>query len=543
MSVRVNDGFGAGGLSFSRTWFFDNSGEFGRRLRLSFLVTETVMGIVRFTVTVVLLLALCASPLMASGFENTDIGVRARGMGGAFRAVASDWTAAYYNPAGYAFVLDNQLGGTLGLFHHRDELTPDYWWRDDYNNTYPNGMLNGQTLFNHHEILGNPSAGFVVRLPVWGETVFGLSAYQPFDYAIKWKLFDIDAANFRSYNDSVKIPMLENQFATDLDVIAFQLTAAREFKPEKLSLGIGLQLLRADLVHKEVILRNNPLEGMTDNEAIYDRPRDHLPQLADNDGSGWGFGLTGGALWKATEKLDVGFAARLPFEITISGTTHSQFILPKNLFLRDQVPDNSVEYLYLSGLVIDVAGDMETKLKLPPSVSAGLSYRLSDKFTVAVDAQYTLWSVFDGFEFTYSNSSASLKGVDNVYADSLLDFFSANINRPAEWDNAAKVMAGGSYDLSDYATLLGGVSYDQSPSRNDESHTPLFFDTGEKIGINGGLLFHIDRWDLGMVTSYTSYPDEKVGLVDTNNDGIYDSFPGEYKGAFYETVLSLNYRF
>ena len=55
---------------------------------------ETRMGIIRLTASVLLLFG-CLSPgLFASGFENTGIGTKARGMGGAFRAIADDWTAA-----------------------------------------------------------------------------------------------------------------------------------------------------------------------------------------------------------------------------------------------------------------------------------------------------------------------------------------------------------------------------------------------------------------------------------------------------------------
>jgi thiamine transport system substrate-binding protein len=54
------------------------------------------MRFVRFAGCVLLLLALCSPGLLASGFENTGLGTTARGMGGAFRAVADDWSAAYY---------------------------------------------------------------------------------------------------------------------------------------------------------------------------------------------------------------------------------------------------------------------------------------------------------------------------------------------------------------------------------------------------------------------------------------------------------------
>ena len=90
------------------------------------------MGIVKFSVTILIIFALLSPGLGASGFQNSGIGTQAMGMAGAFRAIANDWTAAYYNPAGYASINDNQLGATLGIVHLRNELIPDYRFGDQF---------------------------------------------------------------------------------------------------------------------------------------------------------------------------------------------------------------------------------------------------------------------------------------------------------------------------------------------------------------------------------------------------------------------------
>ncbi len=59
-----------------------------------------------------------------SGFTNLPISVRAMGMGGAFVAVADDYSACYFNPAGLVQISHRQLGSTysdlygLGLLKH-----------------------------------------------------------------------------------------------------------------------------------------------------------------------------------------------------------------------------------------------------------------------------------------------------------------------------------------------------------------------------------------------------------------------------------------
>ena len=119
-----------------------------------------------------------------------------------------------------------------------------------------------------------------------------------------------------------------------------------------------------------------------------------------------------------------------------------------------------------------------------------------------------------------------------------------DLARPVEWDNAGKLAIGLSYDLYPQITLLAGGSADQSPSRNSTEITPQFTDLGTKYGYNGGVTFHVNQWDLGIITSYIDYPDlDLTGLTDLNTDGVYDNFPGNYKAATYETVLSVGYRF
>ena len=62
------------------------------------------MGIVKFAVGILLGIVLICTSAAASGFENTAVGTSAAGMGGAYRSIADDWTASYYNPAGLAWL-------------------------------------------------------------------------------------------------------------------------------------------------------------------------------------------------------------------------------------------------------------------------------------------------------------------------------------------------------------------------------------------------------------------------------------------------------
>jgi long-chain fatty acid transport protein len=343
------------------------------------------MRIVRLATCVLLLLALGGSPILASGFENTGLGTTARGMGGAFRAIANDWSAAYYNPAGYAFIADNQLGGNVGFIHYRNEITPNYVAADSEGNSYEWGIVNGKPIYNFHRILNRPAGGFLVRLPFWGETVFGLSVYQPFDYSVAWRFYSPGESGFSAYNDSVESIVPSDQYKNDLDVVAFQLSAGREFMENKLALGLGLQVLRADLWFTDLTMRRNPR-----NSPINDRPRDRIPEFSKNEGKGWSFGLRGGLLWKLNEKIDVAVTGYMPFDVTVSGTSLFTYVMPLNHSLADQVGLSKEDRLFVTGGAVRLQSDFEANLKLPPSFAVGLAYKVSDALTVALDAEYTL---------------------------------------------------------------------------------------------------------------------------------------------------------
>jgi len=500
-------------------------------------IMEIRMGFIRLTVSVILAIALLSPGLSASGFENTGLGIKARGMGGAYRSIANDWTAAYYNPAGYAFVYDNQLGASVGIMQQRNELTPNYVLGD----VYEYGFYNGQAINNNHEIYTMPAGGFIVRLPVFGETVFGLSAYQPFDYSISWKLYDTPLA----YNDNTSSYLPAVQYGNNIDVVAFQFTAAREFMEDKLSLGLGFQLLRADLVYKNLYLRENPLNSDAYPDILSDRPFDKIPEFTTNNGNGWGFGLKLGMLWKYNEKLNVALTASLPFEITINGTTDFMYVTPDNSYLilqNDSIyRPGTLEYMFINGEPVPYQSDFETKLQLPPSIGMGLSYKLNEKLTVSLDAELTFWSQYEGYEFMYSNFR-NVPLSENTVAN---EFFTYDLTNPVEWNDAGKIMLGCQYDYKPTLTFLGGISADQSASRDAIGFSPQLVDIGDKYGFNFGVILHIERWEVGLVTSYYYYPDDLIvyDAEDIDGDGIADQFPGEYKASTFETILAFNYWF
>ena len=477
---------------------------------------------------------------IAGGLEAIGLGTKASGMAGAFRAIADDWTATYYNPAGLARLLDNQLGANLSLVHIRNEITPDFRW----GGTFSSGVENDVAQYNHHAILSNPSAGFALRLPVWGETVFGLSAYEPFDYNVEWRLFQIPGA----YNDSLQLP--EKQYLNNLDVVAFQLTAAREFKEEQLYLCLGLSVLRADLLHDNVYLRRNPYLAVDPNWEFAQRPADHIVEWTQDDGYGFGFGVRGGLLWQQSDKLTVGLSAFVPSNIKVSGESVLELYMPKFVYpTKAGEQGGGVPQLLKEGSMVVDSASFDATIKLPPSIGAGAAYQVNEKLTLTLDGEYTLWSRFDGYHFDYRDHQITTalvysRAIRSDTVVNITNYIESDLSRAADWSNSLKFMAGARYLYSENLTLLGGAGIDQSPMRSDKLFSPQFADLGTKLMLSAGLIVHIDRWDLGLVTAYSGHPNATAeSLTDIDGDGVVDSFAGDYKAATYQTSLSFNYRF
>lgn len=65
-------------------------------------------------------------------YQNLIIGTRAMGMGGAFGAVADDASGIYYNPAGLAFALSNDISGSANAFYSKEATYKDTIGGDDF---------------------------------------------------------------------------------------------------------------------------------------------------------------------------------------------------------------------------------------------------------------------------------------------------------------------------------------------------------------------------------------------------------------------------
>src|SRR4030067_649111 len=106
-----------------------------------------------------LVLVRAAGSAKGGGFAFSGVGSKAIGMGGAFRGLADDWSAAYWNPAGLTQLENSELNAMLAAISPRPEYTP--------NITYGGldvGYRNGQTRYPNDKTSFIPDFSRFVKL-------------------------------------------------------------------------------------------------------------------------------------------------------------------------------------------------------------------------------------------------------------------------------------------------------------------------------------------------------------------------------------------
>jgi len=466
-------------------------------------------------------LILLASNVSAAGLSTFSVGAKARGLGGAFRGIADDWSAAYWNPAGLAYLEGSELDFTMLVLNPRPSYTPA-----EAGNFLGTGfsLKSGAERYPDDRLLPFPSFSGFVRLPSSETFTFGAAIYWTQDANYIWNLYQVPDG----YNNTAELN--ETDYRLDLDVWDFHPTMAVELIKNKLSAGVGLSIQRGDIVFRRMHLFANPWGSPYD---VF--PFDQLLGSMQFDGNGAGFGGNAGLLLQVNDKLTVGLTGQTPVTVGLSGVSDLNIVFPDNRGLVDFDETQTTYAIYYQGGFQTDRAPFEMDLKLPGSLGLGLAYQANDQWTLAADANMVFWSQMDEWKFTFGEGGFQLNIRD---IDPLTEFV-----MPMDFDDQIQISLGAQYQARENLILRGGYSYDGS-AIPDETFRPYFPDYGERHGISGGASFLIEGLEFaGQITGSFSGSRTVEGLSDINEDGQFDNFPGEYKANQIEVLLSTIYRF
>lgn len=219
----------------------------------------------------------------------------------------------------------------------------------------------------------------------------------------------------------------------------------------------------------------------------------------------WGYNV--GMMFNPTDKIRLGlnYRSEIMMEARGGDATYSD------------VPD------YAQALLQDTQFDAD--LPLPAEVTAGLSIQFTDKWLVAFDYNYTMWSVYKSLDIQFANGSSS--------------------SNPRNYKNSSTYRIGTQYKANDKFTFRAGYYFDESPvqdgyfapetPRNDSNAFTggLTYQLNDKLGIDASFLYiHFDEID----NSYNHSTDPISGQPNPD-------FGGTYKSVVFSPGIGITYGF
>jgi long-subunit fatty acid transport protein len=347
---------------------------------------------------------------IASSPNPVGSGARARGMGGAFIAVADDATAASWNPAGLVQLEQPEFSFVGDYSHRREEYSsrtrPEIENTGTTNETRPN-FLSFTYPFS-----------FLQR-----NMVFSANYQRLYDFERK---FDYNRNLSGALTGKKEVDFKQNGYFGAIGLAyALELTSW-------LSLGATFNIWTDDFG-----IRNGWTERLTVQDDITDfdsRISKSKDEYENFRGTNWNFGL----LWNINRYVNFGAVLKTEFWGDLDRT------------YRQTNQDDEGNIISESGFREDV------ELRLPLSYGAGLSLRLSDRFTMDLDVYRTDWSE----SYIRNEAGKKFSIVDGTPKDK------SNVN------DTTQVRLGAEYlflmpENHLVIPVRGGIFYDPEPKQGD----------------------------------------------------------------------------
>ena len=310
---------------------------------------------------------------IASSPNPVGSGARALGMGGAFIAVADDATAASWNPGGLIQLKKPEIS-VVGNWFHRVE-----------DNAFGNNPEASGSQSVSEQDLNYLSMAYPFTL-FNRNMIVSLNYQHLYDFTREWDLSFAFTIKHELGAISTRKEKVDYQQKGSLSALG--LAYCIQITPQ-LSFGFTLNLWDDDITRSRWQEKTH-FKASATLEVPLPPP---MPPLKDTyefqcdciqKYSFSGFNTNIGILWRATDKLTVGLVFKSPFTADLKHETTTEII--KN-----------------NGPKISTKTSQDEKLDMPMSYGAGLSYRFSDKFTIAADIYRTEWQHFvltdsDGYE-------------------------------------------------------------------------------------------------------------------------------------------------
>jgi len=414
--------------------------------------------------------------LFAGGFALSGVGSRATSMAGAFRGLADDATAMYWNPAGLAYMEDNSIdvGGTF--------IMPSSTW-DSAGTQYTQIPGFGSKEYEAEKKL-RAFPSLFATMAKHPKLKYGLGVYVPYGLGTTWDIYQLPASTSTTGPLTYAAGFPENELKSSIAILDVHPTVAYQIMPN-LSAGLGLSVLYGTIELGKISF--DPSLGAT----AYLRP-------ISSDMSGSGLGFTGnmGFLFKPTPCLSMGLSAKMPTSVPMEGDAEIYLWTPQPVAPAAAKTGGK--------------SDISTDLSLPGDIGFGLSYKVMPNWTMNLDYAYTMWSGLDKVKIKM-DTPANVLGT----TESIVEF---------QWEDTHRVSLGTEYTMG-ANSFRGGVYYDQTPIP-EETQTVTLSDVGDKISANLGYGRLFGKFILDVNAQYVMFSEREIkatGQTANNMAGVYNA--------------------
>ncbi len=486
------------------------------------------------TIVLLLCIGLSSQALATNGTQIGAVGARALGMGGSFRGLANDWSAAYFNPAGLTQMEGKWTFGFSGAYiMPRGSHTPHPFPAQNlpFSGYYTNEREAVKRNFPVPAlgIFFKPSDAFVV----------GLGVYAPNGLGAGFDVMTIPA----SYGNTTGFSR-EDEHYSDHMVINIQPTFALKVS-DFLSVGLGLSYMWGKMDLNMGMLAYNPaaanwaaLQGMvalavgggalppgtTLGALTADQYRLATELGAATSGSAYGANF--GLLFTFSDQFQMGLNARYNTDLKLSGDLTQTYIMHGdaaklavlgNPALAPYFAGAGIDQTEIAGLfsgqnvkILDAA-EMEADLPMPMEIGGGIAFRPSPKLTITADAKWTNWAKWD--KITIRPTGA--------------DELELHLN----WENTIEVMAGIEamlFENNGNQFFVRGGFYTVDTPVPDETLNPTLLDPARRFGITGGLGMNFGGISIDAAVEYVMFGEKDVTTYGFDATGIQDNYAGLY---------------
>ncbi|CAM3817022.1 MULTISPECIES: OmpP1/FadL family transporter [Flavobacterium] len=402
------------------------------------------------------LMALASSTAFAGGYRVSIQGQKQLAMGHTGVAVINSAEVAFFNPAGMAY-LDKKFNVSVGA---NALFSKTRFQNSEYNWT------------NKSDNLGTPFSVYATyKLNDW--LTAGLAVYTPYGSAVAWE------KNWEGAH-----------LVNDIDLQAIFVQPSISIRVgEHFSVGGGPIYAMGSVNFNRNLA---PAGGLTENADV---------TIDGKNISAWGYNL--GMMINPVEgfRLGLNYRSEIIMEARDGDATFNN--LPA--LLQNDPRFNPTTF--------------DADLPLPAELTAGLSVNVTDKWLVAFDYNYAMWSAYKALDVRFGNGQESIN--------------------PRNYKNSSTYRFGTQYLANDKFTFRAGYYIDESPVQDGyfAPETPR----NESMGFTGGLTYQFSE-KLGVDLSFLYLHFDQVdNSYDHFSDG--SSFGGTYKSSVFSPGLGITYGF